>query len=94
MNTVIATIDTNANPAARREIAQLYMDVEDYPAAAAMLKRHLASEEGRKDTLAWRMLGDCTLSSGDPVNAKRAYRRALGLAVNYQPEGAKAAATP
>jgi len=80
MRDVLRPIDLSGEPVLRRDVAQLYMDLEEYPSASALLRSYLASDAGRPDQLGWRMLGDSLLSSGDPVNAKRAYRRSLGLA--------------
>lgn len=81
MQAVLARIDLSRHPGATRDAAQVYLDIEHYREASALLRRHLAGAGGSGDSLAWRMLGDATLSSGDPERAKRAYRRALQLAL-------------
>jgi len=79
MRAVLAGIDLDKHPGASRDAAQVYLDLEDYRQGAALLRRYLAGPKGADDSMAWRMLGDATLSSGDPERAKRAYRRALQL---------------
>lgn len=79
MRAVLAGIDLDKHPAAAREAAQVYLDLEDYRQGAALLRRYLAGAKGAGDSLAWRMLGDATLSSGDTERAKRAYRHAVQL---------------
>jgi len=79
MRAVLAGIDLDKHPGASRDAAQVYLDLEDYRQGAALLRRYLAGPKGADDSLAWRMLGDATLSSGDVERAKRAYRRALQL---------------
>lgn len=81
MRAVLAGIDFDRHPGAARDAAQVYLDLEDYRQGAALLRRYLAGARGSEDSLAWRMLGDATLSTGDPERAKRAYRRALQLAL-------------
>ncbi len=81
MRAVLAGIDLDKHPGAARDAAQVYLDLEDYRQGAALLRRYLAGSKGADDSLGWRMLGDATLSSGDPERAKRAYRRALQLVI-------------
>lgn len=80
MRGVLASIDLAKHPEAMKQVAQVYLDLEDYRAGAALLRRYVTGESGKDDALAWRMLGDATLSTGDPERAKRAYRKALQLA--------------
>ncbi|MEI6032763.1 MAG: tetratricopeptide repeat protein [Verrucomicrobiae bacterium] len=79
MQSVLAGIDLTRHPDAARDAAQAYLDIENYRDASAILRRYLAGAAGSGDSLAWRMLGDATLSTGDPERAKRAYRRSLQL---------------
>lgn len=79
MRAVLLGIDLEKNPQLYRQVAQVYLDLEDYHEGAALLRRYVSGQAGSGDSLAWRMLGDATLSLGDAQLSKRAYRKALQL---------------
>jgi tetratricopeptide (TPR) repeat protein len=84
MNATLAKIDVDATPSALMDAARVYLDLERYRDAEALIRRYIRTNP-KAGSMAWRTLGDALLPAGDPRRAKQAYKMALAEALRTQP---------